>query len=85
MNSRGHYKISEKQTTNICSPKQEETTKHLYSQKSGHYKTFVVPKSGHYKTFVVLKSGHYKTLVVSKKRTLQKIYSLKKADPTNHL
>ena len=44
MNSQGHCKISEKQTTNICSPKKADTTKHLWSQKSGHYKTFVVSK-----------------------------------------
>ena len=44
MNSQGHYKISEKQTTNICSPKNADTTKHVKSQKSGDYKTFVVSK-----------------------------------------
>ena len=60
MNSQGHYKISEKQTTNICSPKKEETTKHLYSQKSGHYKTFVV-----------LKKQTLQTICSLKKRTLQ--------------
>ena len=29
MNSQGHYKISEKQTTNICSLKKADTTNHL--------------------------------------------------------
>ena len=74
MNSQGHCKISEKQTTNICSPKKEETTKHLYSQKSGHYKTFVV-----------LKKRTLQNICSPNKRTLQTICSLKKADPTNHL
>ena len=50
INYQGHYRMWEKQTTNICSPKKQTL------------QTFVVLKSGHYKTFVVSKSNHYKHL-----------------------
>ena len=54
MNSQGHYKILEKQTTNICSLK-KWTLQNICSLKSGHYKTFVMKRLTLH--FVVINKG----------------------------
>ena len=59
---------------NICGPKKADTTKHLWSQKSGHYKTFVVSKK-----------RRLRNMCSSKKVDTQKISSFKKADTTKDL
>jgi hypothetical protein len=96
--SQGHYKISEKWTTNFCSLK-KWALQNLYSKRHT-LQTFVVSKSGHYKLCnqksalqnFLIKKVHPTNFCSLKKRTLQTLYSkkhtlqsflIRKAHPTN--
>ena len=86
-----HYKILEKQTINICSPKKrtlqnicslkKRTLQNICSLKKRTLQNICSLKSGHHKTFV-MKRAHT-TFCCNKQRGHYKVLQSQKADTTN--